>query len=571
MPRILAPVVVAGLYATIMAAPACADAVRDPSERTILAQAPSPAAVPLVAPAGQPAPTPRFDITRYDVQGNTVLDPALVDRAIAPYVGKGKDFGDVQRALESLQIVYERMGYGTVQVTLPEQELDKGVVVLRVIETRLGKVTVEGNRFYSTDNIRRSLPALEEGKTPNSVEIGRQARVANESPTKNATVVLRASKTENEVDAVVRVQDEKPWRANVSLDNTGSKATGMYRLGFGYQFTNLFDRDHVVTVQYQMSPERLSDWEDVRVFGVGYRVPLYARGDSVEFIAGYSDVANATVPNFGSFNGSGIVMGARYNHMLPRIAGLAGYEHRLTVGFDYKAYSAVTLQGGGALTPDITVHPITFTYSGTRRFESTEMGFFVSVSNNFYPHGADAGADRFNGPNGLRPGVGSPKYTVWRYGANLAHAFSNDVQMRMLLNGQWTGDALIPGEKFGLGGVDSIRGMYERDAQNDRGLRGSVEIYTPDLGPKLGPAAGGVKLRLLAFTDWGRLKENRVTPAQCATPTFCGQSALSMGFGVRMVWPKGFAMRFDYGQLVDGAGRSDRHDDRLHFSIGATF
>src|SRR4051812_6648704 len=57
----------------------------------------------------QPAADPtalRFDIERFEVDGNTLLKPETISRLVAPYTGKQKDFSDVQRALEALEIAY---------------------------------------------------------------------------------------------------------------------------------------------------------------------------------------------------------------------------------------------------------------------------------------------------------------------------------------------------------------------------------------------------------------------------------------------------------------------------------
>ena len=71
---------------------------------------------------------PRFDINRFEVLGNTLLTPAQVERAVAPHTGKGKDFADIQRALEALESAYRDAGWGLVQVVLPEQDITKGTV-----------------------------------------------------------------------------------------------------------------------------------------------------------------------------------------------------------------------------------------------------------------------------------------------------------------------------------------------------------------------------------------------------------------------------------------------------------
>jgi len=544
----------------------------------------SPAAPPTGLPEPQQVevpPPPRFDIERFDVQGNTLLSAQAVQEAVAPYTGKSKDFADVQRALESLQNRYQRGGYGSVQVLLPEQELERGVIALRVVEPRLGKVTIEGNKFFDQENIRRSVPSLQEGKTPNSAEIGASARLANENPAKRTTVLLRAGSNESEIDATIRVQDEKFWRAAVTLDNTGSPTTGMYRLGLGFQHSNMFNLDHTLTVQYQLDPEPVHKFDDLKVLGLAYRVPFYAYGGSLDLLAAYSSIGSSSGQVFQgqSFNisGSGTVLGARYNQQLPRIVWLDDYEHRLTIGFDYKAFSnqVVNQQLGFNQTPDTTVYPLSLTYSATKRLANAEIGFFGSVSRNIYPHGSDAFTERFTSPSppvgvGAVRGVGNPHYTIWHYGLNYVRAFANDIQFRANITGQWTEDALIPGEQFGVGGWESVRGLLEREGSSDRGHRGSLEVYSPDIGKIV--AIEGTKMRLLAFLDWAGVRQN-FTPAPplCDGSTACGFNASSVGFGLRMSFRQGVSLRLDYASVLDGGARGDRGDRRFHGGISVLF
>ncbi|MCC7456785.1 MAG: ShlB/FhaC/HecB family hemolysin secretion/activation protein [Nitrospira sp.] len=554
--------------------------------KMLLAQAPQ-AATP-ARPAETAVPeAPRFNIDRFDVQGNSILSAAAVAAAVAPYTGKSKDFADVQRALEALQQQYQDRGYGTVQVTLPEQELENGVVVLKVIEPRLGKVTVEGNKFFDEANIRNSVPALKEGETPNVIEIGRNSRTANENAAKRTTVLLRAGENEANVDATIRVQDEKFWRASVSLENTGSPSTGMWRLGLGYQHSNLFNRDHTLTMQYLLDPEPfdIDHVDDLKIFGIGYRIPIYPRSASVDLLAGYSSIGAATNIQGLPFNisGSGTIFGARYNIQLPRVAAWADFEHRLSVGLDYKAFSNHRLGIVDPVTgatrptqPDVTVHPLSITYSGNRNFDAAQLGFYASVAHNIYPHGADASAEKFNSmrtnpdgsPVGARPGAGRPTYTVWRYGVNYIRAFPNDVQIRANLSGQWTRDALITGEQFGLGGWENLRGMRERESSMDRGMRASLEIYSPELGAAANLPNG--KLRALAFYDAGYLSQNFRNFTTCDFGA-CKFSASSIGVGMRLALAQRINMRLDVAQVVDPGLVGSNNDMRVHFGMSVGF
>ncbi len=520
-----------------------------------VAQAPAPAEVTPVAPVA----APKFEIQRYQIEGNTLLPQQRLDAVLAPFAGKNKDFGDVQRALEALQGAYQREGYGSVEIRLPEQELERGEVKFVVIEARIGKVTVEGNEHFSSSNIRRSVPALREGVTPNSQDIAQSIRLSNENPAKQATVLLKGTEQEGQIDATIRVADVPPSRYSISLDNTGTESTGHLRLGLAYQHANLFDRDHVLTAQAITSP---TNAHNVGVFGIGYRIPLYSYGDSVDFIIGYSDVDSGVVQDLFNVTGKGSVYAVRYN------AGLAKWgdvEHRLTYGLDYRSYQNNVNPVGGTvnLVPDIVVHPFSMTYVASLRQEQRELSGFVSFVQNF-PAMNDGTDDIFKQ---ARFPAGTAGYRLFRFGANYSRSFLGDWQARIRLDAQYTDDALVTGEQFAIGGADNVRGFNERYSSNDKGYRTNWEIYSPDWAKHLGLESG--RLRFLTFYDTGVTYRNHVQPGELSAT-----SLDSVGFGLRFSYKSNFTLRLDVAHILhDGTqgptslytdGR--RNINKAHFS-----
>src|ERR1700678_3079027 len=237
-----------------------------------------------VAP-GDPIRT--FEITRFEVEGNSLLDAATVKSLLAGYAGKGRDFGYVERAIDALQAAYRKRGFNLVKVILPEQELNAGVVHLKVVETRIGKVRVQGNAYHDEANIRRSLPALKEGEIPNTDALSIDLRVANENPTKKDDLQLQSDAQPGVIDAVVQVADEKTWSAGAILDNYGFDPSGRDHVTAQYQNFNLWGLDHVFSAQYTTSVE---DPSKLHIYGAGYHIPLYAEGDSLDLYGSYSNI-----------------------------------------------------------------------------------------------------------------------------------------------------------------------------------------------------------------------------------------------------------------------------------------
>ena len=525
-----------------------------------------PGAIAQQAPE-QASQDPRFEIHKFVVEGATLIAPDFIDAAIAPFRGKGRDFADVQKALEALERLYSSRGYSAIQVILPEQEIEKGEVRFKVVEARIGRVVVEGNKFFDEANIRESLPSISPGESPNINRIAQNLRLANENPARQTTVLLRGGSEEGLVDAVVRVTDEAPTKYSITFDNTGTGQTGIYRVGFGYQNANFLNRDHVLSAQYVTAPVShtnpnifaLYPDKNVMILGGSYKVPFYRLGDSLEVTFGYSNVSSGTLQNLFNVSGAGSIFGVRYNMNLPRWLDL---EQRLSLSWDWRAYrNQITQVGSNAsLVPDITVHPITANYNATYRTASSETSFSGSVIENL-PGGDDGGSSAFFV---TRPGA-RPGYLVVRWGINHNRAFASDWQLRLGWTAQFTRDRLVAAEQFGIGGVDSIRGFTEREISNDHGSRGTMELYSPDIGSKI-EWFGGTRMRALAFYDWGRVERHEPLLGEVHR-----QGAGSVGLGLRLSRGANLSARLDWGVVVDQAGSQGRGDGRLHASMAYIF
>ncbi len=521
--------------------------------------------------------TPRFEIRRYLFQGTTLIPQVELERRTRPFTGKARSFGDVQRALEAVERAYSEAGYNAVQVVLPEQELERGEVRFEIVEARVARIVVEGNKHFDEANIRASVPSLAPGSAPNIGQIARNLRVANENPAKKATVLLRSGEREGTVDAVVRVEDEDWLKFAVTLDTTGTSETGRLRLGLGLQNANFGYNDHVLSLQYVGAPysndlnesgqsDELSPVPSDRVLilGAGYHVPLYALGDALDFIAGYSNVDSGTVQNLFNIAGAGTIFAGRYTRNLDAIES---YDHRVVFAADYRAYdnSGVRVAGSATqLIPDITVHPLSVNYGGQLRLAQSDTLFSIGVAQNI-SGGNDGTQDVFCATRSDGRGNCAPaRYTLWQAGVTHSHALPGDWQWRVAMNGQWTSDMLIPGEQFGLGGMDSVRGFFEREIANDKGYRGTGELYSPDIGPGLG--ATGLRVRGLAFADWGAVRRNNPAPGEAG-----GESIGSTGLGVRLAYQRALTFRADWGYVLNAGGQQAKGDQMLHFRFSYIF
>jgi hemolysin activation/secretion protein len=497
-----------------------------------------------------------FEITRFVVEGNTLLKPAAVNSTLSGFSGTHRSFGDIERAVEALQRLYRAHGFNLVKVTLPEQELNGGVVRLKVIETRLGKVTVVGNLHHSEANIRRSLPALREGAMPNTDVLSENLRIANENPSKQATLQLQASAQPGAVDAVVRVVDEKPWLASVTFDNYGLDTSGRNEITAQYQNFDLWGLDHVFSLQYTTATE---DPHKVNVYGAGYHIPFYGLSDSVDVYGSYSNIRAGSVAAGLvdlQVSGAGTVYGTHLNHDFARIGD---YDSQLTLAFDHKAFRNDIEYAGTQLGGDVTVDPVSVSYVGQWALPSSSVNFYLTGARNV-PGGSQGSEADFTA---ARDGA-TRNYALLRYGAGYVRTLTYGWQLRLSVNGQWTHDALVPGEQFGVGGAASVRGLQERDLSDDKGVTANAEFHTPNLCATF--SGGRARCDLLTFFDDGHLSRNDALPGE---PTRLLVD--SAGAGFRLNVDRNLTAALDYGHVLSATDRAEKGEQRLYARVMAAF
>ena len=474
--------------------------------------------------------------------------------------GTERSLSELNQVAARVQNAYRDAGYGGVVAYIPEQEISGGSVVIRVVEGKLANVRVTGNVHFDTGNIRAGLPSLREGTTPVVRSIDRDIQLTNENPAKDVKVTLTPGARPGEIDADVAVTETRPLQFLLGYNNSGQETTGgKHRVSVGLQHSNLFGRDHVGTMQYQTSPENP---DQVRIFSVGYRVPLYSQAASFDAFFAHSNVSiGTTFTPAGplTFTGKGTVLGLRANRNLERIGE---YDHRLTVGLDWRDYENECAVGAfgpaacGSAGVSVTAMPVSVAYTGQKQGPRVAWGLHASLS-------ANAGGSSQATFEAARPGA-RKHYAVSRISGFREMALAAGFALNGRVDLQYSPHALISGEKFGLGGAGTVRGYTERELTGDYGLAARIEALAPAMAP-----GAGVRLRPYLFVDHGRVSNHKGLPCRNTAETRC--SLTGAGIGTRVSIGANTSATLDIGRAFDDGVTTSSGDVRGHVSINFVF
>lgn len=508
------------------------------------------------------SPPKRTRVKEVRVTGNTLLPVSDIDAALARLLGE-RSMADLEQAALAVQALYSRAGYGAVLVYMAPQSMDDGIVTITVLEGRISRTPVSGNKQFSDANIRAAVPALRLGETPRVDVLDVQVEMANENPSRQIQLTLEPGQATGEVEGKLMVTEAPVQRWSIDVDNRGNARTGRLRSSLGWQHANMWDRDQVLSAQVQTSPDNPSA---VQVFSGNYRLPLYEPRVAVDLYAAYSNVRPGAVPTLAGdlqFNGRGRVFGAKATRYLPR---LGEFDQRVGMSLDSRDYlndcTVVGLPPGacGPAGENISVQPLSIDYL-LQRSGARSMWMTASLVHNLQLGGTSSTDSSFGNAR-----FGSkPRFSLLRLTTGASAAISSAMVFSVRAVAQWTADALISSEQFGVGGATSVRGYEERELAGDRGGFASMELSSVDIAKPLG--LDHSKLRVLSFIDIGWAGNRLGTPC-LGNNDSCAIASAGAGlrYGVERL-----QMQLLVARALKTAAQTQRNDFKLHTTVSYEF
>lgn len=510
----------------------------------------------------------QFDIFEYMVNGNSVLEITDVEKAVYPYLGEHRTIDDVEKARAALEKAFHEAGYLTVFVSIPEQEVNVGVVKLDVLEGKVERLSVVGAQYYSLGKIKQSVAEFKEGQVPHFPSVQKQIASVNINTDRVVAPILRPGKSPGMVEVDLKVDDKLPLHASLEYNNRYTPNTTKTRLAGNLRYDNLWQRDHSIGLGFQVTPE---DSNEVKVFSGTYVIPYVG-----DYWAMYGVVSQSDISAVGDLNviGNGNIYGIRYIHPMP--SPVKSFNHNLTLGADYKDFKESTRRLGADLGSNpITYLPFLIGYTGNLALpESTtklDLNFVFSTK------ALVNDEDEFS----QRRFLARPNFSYLR--GQLEHTQTLPYQWQLYgsIAGQVTGDSLVSNEQFFIGGLDTVRGFLESSALGDTGTNLTMELRSPPLQKYAG--AWVKEMRLLGFYDYG-LATTR-DPVSLADDRFSQIERYilsSYGFGLDIKAVHGLFMRLDFARVLQSswilengrtaptipAGMAESGDTRLHFKVG---
>jgi hemolysin activation/secretion protein len=508
-------------------------------------------------PSPKAVSTSSVDAHGIVVHDVTVPDPSGFDACVQPYLNHDLTRGKLNALITDIISFYRANDHPIVDVIVPEQDITNGVIQLVLLEARVGAVTVAGNRWFSSKELR-SYVRLQPGDTVSARKLQSDIDWMNQNPFHTTDVVYSPGSQLGETNLTLQTQDRFPVRFYAGYEDSGNAPTGFDRYEAGFNWGDAFDLGLGQQMNYQYTTS--GDGHSLRAQAGSYVIPLPWR-HTLTFFGSYTDT-QGEIPPLLDIIGRSYQISGRYGIPLPTVqVSKVTLKESISAGYDYK-YNDNSLEFGGAGAGSTLVDVDQFVgeYNGS---ETDPYGQTTLDNAVYWSPGSWGGNNNNEAFNASHPGAASD-YVYTNVTAQRVTKLPWDFSL--LLRGvlQFSNKNLTPSEQLGFGGYDTIRGYDEREVNTDEGYIFTTEVRTPPIsfGSLFGLNQFQDQLQFLAFWDTGSAHNHMLLPGEENEIDLS-----SIGGGVRYSINTYVSVRFDYGLQLVHTGFDEDHGSRSDLGI----
>lgn len=457
------------------------------------------------APTGAAQADARIAVKAVRVADSSVFAAAELEALVADLAGGEHSLGELDAGAARITAWYRERGYALARAYLPAQDIKEGVVVIRVLEGRIGEVRLSNQSRLATAQVNDYLEATRGGEVLQAGPVDRALLLLGDTPGVGAArATLTPGASVGTSDLLVEIDPAAAYAGNLELDNHGNRYTGEYRLG------GMLALNSPLSLGDQLSLRVLASDQSLTYSRLAYQLPLGSSG--LRLGAAYSDTRYQLGREFASLLAHGSATSASVFAVYPLIRSQA-QNLSTTLTWEQKRLN------------DRTDAPVTAT---DKRVDLVNLGLAGNQQDALGGGGITtldmsmvSGRLRLDAASSLTDSTtarSSGGFTRLTYTLSRLQRLTDSETLSLVLAGQEAGKNLNSSEKFSLGGANGVRAYPQGEGSGDQGWMANLELRH----------SYAANISAIAFYDAGSVTINRTQFAAGANT----RSLSGVGVGV---------------------------------------
>ena len=490
-----------------------------------------------------------FVLKEVKVTGATIFKPQDFRQIYESYLNKKVTFQDMQVVSGKIESKYKEKGYFTTTVYIPEQNIKDGVIEIRIAEGKMGKLNIEGNKWFSADFIEKFFHT-QKNEILNIKSTARDILRINKNPDLEIKAVISQGKEPQTSDISLKVEGKLPWHAGFLQDNRGSRLTGKYRSMFFIRSSNVSGLGDTVFINFLYTGNSFAE-------SVSYNIPIGTYG--TKFGIDITNFGMKLGKEYKSFDITGNTQ-IYTPHLSWELALTEEFEAYADLGMDIK--SIKKKMAGDTTTNDQLRTP----YFGFDFLKTDSRGQTTFAPKFNFGTSDFLGASSRNHPTSSRAGTGG-SFFKYEQSLNRIQKMFFDSYMSIRTQLQVASHTLASSEQFQLGGADSVRGYPEGDYLADTGGVLNFDwVFPMYVIPKAWKLKGQEaplrhQIEPVLFVDVGGGKLKKIMPGERKDKFLVG-----VGGGLRLRF-KLFSLRLDWAKAIGDKQTSGSGPSTFYFTF----
>lgn len=406
-------------------------------------------------------------------QGLPALSTPDFTHEITGFLGRPLTLAGLNEIVIATENWYRAHGYPFLAVNIPPQNISNGIVQVVVTQYKIGDVRVTGNRWFSSNLIKRESD-LASGQTLSLAKVKTDMNWLNTNDFRTVNAVFSPGATQGTTDITLETKDRLPLYVYGTYDNQGTPNLGRGEWGVGAVWGNAFGRDQTLSYQFTRSVTG-----QYNAHSLNWTIPLPWR-DKLLVFGSYSMERPAIDTPDDDFSETGHSGQAsiRYVHSLPviELGPHMSLNTDLQIGYDFKT-SNNNLEFGGVNVfnskAEVDQFPIIFNATETDRHGQTSFQNQLDLS-----PGNLTGANNTAAFKKLVPGS-CASYYADQISLGRTVFLPGDFAWTGHVLGQFTNHNLVYSEQLALGGMSAVRGYDTDTALGSEGIIIQNEFRAP--------------------------------------------------------------------------------------------
>lgn len=437
-----------------------------------------------------------LNLKKIIINGAKNLDKSVSEKIISKFLVKCFDKKIAQELTQEILQYYRDKGLLTVQVFIPKQNIQEGLIV-EVVEGSLSKIIINKNSFLNKIEKITAFGFIE-NKPLNINNLNQGLFQINRLASNKATLKLEPDEVAGQTKVLVLNQKKFPIRTNLNHDNFGIDFTGVNRTNFNLNADNLLSLNDSIAFNYTKNFNDDNHKKDLKIYGINFAIPFAYNNFSYDFSRSE-------------------FLGTSAGSVAP--IKISGFSNRQSFNFERLIYnqknlrlslfSNLVLKSSASYANNVKL------ITSQRKLSIINLGLIYSdyFKNNLSIYVKPTyikGLGVLNSTKNTQPINSSTplaRFEAYKFYVNVAKKFNisgfkNPVILATEIDSQYAKNTLYGSEQMAIGGYYSVRGFRENYVIGDHGylIRNKININLADSLEFLG--LNNIKINTTRFNSF---------------------------------------------------------------------